>query len=158
MTRLIRKRLPTSRHPVSEFQAHMLADLIEAMQVQACKKFKVSDMGQCSPEQARKFIDLPAYDLFIQGAYACGFMMRDGSSTDPLGEHARRRTGDWATDAADWAADADFPALRNLVHYIVRCERHSYGYGSVVFDTMVSGLLPLVARRLREDSRLYESQ
>lgn len=150
MSKLIRKRLPSSRHPVSEFQAHMLADLIDFLEMQACKKFKVADLRQCLPEQASKFTDLSAYGLFIQGAYACGFVMRDGLATDPLGEHVNR--------PLEWAADADFSALRQLVHCIVRSERHSSGYGSPVFEAMISGLLPAIGHRLRGDPRLYELQ
>jgi hypothetical protein len=121
-----------------------------AWNTQACKKFKVTDLGECLPEQASKFTDLPAYDMFIQGTYACGFVMSDGSSIDPLGEHVNR--------PLEWAADANFYELRRLVHFIVRSERHSFGYGSPVFQAMISGLLPTVAQRLREDSRLYEQQ
>lgn len=69
MPSLIRKGLPSSRHPVGEFQAVMLAELVDALKTQACKKFKVTDLGECLPEQASKFTDLPAYEMFIQGTY-----------------------------------------------------------------------------------------
>jgi len=85
--------------------------------------------------------------LFINGAYACGFVMRDAIPDNPLAE---------STDETDSAVRSlDFMQLRQLVHFLLRHERWSDGYESPVFNALANGLLPAVADKLRNDQSLY---
>ena len=147
-SQLIQKCLPSARTPVHEAQAHFLALLIDDLGQAACKAFKVPSLDRCPDDGAPKFTALPAYDRFVQGAYACGFVMRDGKATHPMGRHAGR--------PMEAVHLIDFPTVRHLIHYILRAERHSFGYGSEIYTAMRSGLLPALADRLRRDSRFYQ--
>ncbi len=140
------KPCPKISH-VNEYQALHLADLIDRLARDACAHFRVADVSRLPTEQHGEFFKLDTYMLFINGAYACGFVMRDAMPDNPLAE---------STDEPDTAVRTlDFMQLRQLVHFLLRHERWSDGYESPVLNALANGLLPAIADKLRNDHSLY---
>ena len=83
---------------------------------------------------------------FINGAYACGFVMRDAKPDNPLSE---------SRQAPDAIRKFDFMRLRQLVHFLLRHESWSDGNESPILNAFASGLLPAIADKLRNDESLY---
>lgn len=75
---------PSKRTPLLEDQAKHLAQLIEHLAKSACTHFGVRDVSELRCDQHEAFCALPAYDMFVVGAYACGFVMRDALPKNPL--------------------------------------------------------------------------
>lgn len=143
----IQKKPCSKRSHVNEYQAHHLADLIDRLARDACAYFKVADVSRLPTEQHGEFFKLDTYMLFINGAYACGFVMRDAMPDNPLAE---------STDEPDTAVRTlDFMQLRQLMHFLLRHERWSDGYVSPVLNALANGLLPAIADKLRSDQSLY---
>ena len=85
--------------------------------------------------------------LFINGAHAYGFVMRDAKPDNPLAE---------SREAAEIAVRSlDFMRLRQLMHFLLRHERWSDGNESPVLNALANGLLPAIADKLRNDQSLY---
>jgi hypothetical protein len=95
-----------------------------------------------------EFFKLEAYRIFIEGAYACGFVCRDLKPDNPL-ESDRERP---VAAIAGWS----FAQLRQYVHYLVRHERWADGFSSPILDALAAGHLQQVADRLETDESLYE--
>jgi hypothetical protein len=93
-----------------------------------------------------EFFKLEAYGVFIEGAYACGFVCRDLKPDNPL-EGERERA---SAVIAGWS----FPEIRQYVHYLVRHERFADGYSSPILESLIAGHLQLVADRLESDDSL----
>lgn len=143
----IQKKPCSKRSHVNEYQAHHLADLIDRLARDACDHFRVADVSRLPTEQHDKFFELDTYKLFINGAYACGFVMRDAKPDNPLAE---------SKEAPEIAVKSlDFMQLRQLVHFLLRHERWSDGYESPVLNALANGSLPAIADKLRNDQSLY---
>lgn len=50
------------------------------------------------------------------------------------------------------------PQLRHYVHALMRTERATYGYGSVVYEAIRTGAVDVLCDRIERGSDLYESQ
>lgn len=144
---LIQRKAASKRTPLLEDQAVHMAQLIEHLGKSACDHFGVRDASDLREDQHEAFCRLPAYDMFIVGAYACGFVMRDGLPKNPLEKIDRR-----PHEAIELV---DLPTLRQLVHFLIRSEHWSLPYASDILNAMINGLLPAIAEKLRRDDRLY---
>ena len=82
----IKKKPCSKRTHVNAYQAHHLADLIDRLACDACAHFKVADVSRLPTDKHNDFFKLDTYMLFINGAYACGFVMRDAMPDNPLAE------------------------------------------------------------------------
>lgn len=144
---LIQRAAPSKRTPLLEDQAKQLAQLIEHLAKSACAHFGVRDVSELRCDQHEAFCELPAYDMFVVGAYACGFVMRDALPKNPLEKIDRR--------PHEAIEQVDLPTLRQVVHYMIRSERWSWPYSSDILNALINGLLPAIAERLRRDDSLY---
>jgi hypothetical protein len=86
-----------------------LADLIDRLGRDACDHFRVSDYSRLPTDKHDDFFKLDTYMLFINGAHACGLVMRDANPDNPLSE-SRQAPG-------EAISKFDFVRLRQLVHF-----------------------------------------
>jgi len=142
----ISRRPPSKRSAVSEHQARHLVQLIRLLERDALSHFRVPAAARLPRERCGEFFKLETYRIFIEGAYACGFVCRDLNPDNPL-ETERAR-------AAEAIAGWTFTELRQYVHYLVRHERWADGYSSPIMDSLVDGHLQRVAERLETDASL----
>lgn len=122
--------------------------LIRLLEREALAHFRVPVASRLPRNRFAEFFKLEAYRIFIEGAYACGFVCRDLRPDNPL-EAERDRP---AEAIATWS----FPELRQYLHYLVRHERFADGYASPILESLVAGHLQQVATRLETDDSLYE--
>ena len=143
------RRKPTSkRAAVNEFQARMLVVLVDTLATAAQGHFGVRDHERLPAERHGEFTALPEYRLFVQGAYACGFVCTDfapGGPTIERGVRVEDEVGSWT-----------FFELRHYVHTLLRSERWADGYSSPIFEALIQGMLQAISRRLANDDALYE--
>lgn len=144
----ISRRAPSRRSRVTQHQARHLVQLIRLLEREALAHFRVPVAARLPRERFGDFFKLESYRVFIEGAYACGFVCGDLEPDNPLeGERDR------PTEAiAGWA----FPQVRQFVHYLVRHERWANGFSSPTFAALADGHLQQVADRLEKDDTLYE--
>jgi len=142
----ISRRPPSKRSAVTQHQARHLVQLIRWLEREALNHFRVPVASRLPKDRHAEFFKLDAYRIFIEGAYACGFVCRDLKPDNPL-EGERDRA---AAVIAGWA----FPELRLYVHYLVRHERWADGYSSPILDSLAAGHLQQVADRLETDDSL----
>lgn len=143
------RRKPTSkRAAVNEFQARMLVMLVEALETASQEHFGVRDHERLPAERHGEFTALPTYRLFVEGAYACGFVCTDfapGGPTIERGVRVEDAVGSWS-----------FLELRHYVHTLLRSERWADGYSSPIFEALRQGVLQAISQRLANDDALYE--
>lgn len=140
-------RSPASRRSVvTQHQARHLVQLIRLLERDALAHFRVPVASRLPTERFAEFFKLEAYRIFIEGAYACGFVCRDLKPDNPLEGRGGR--------AADVIAGWTFPGLRQYVHYLVRHERWADGYSSPILEALAAGHLQQVADRLETDASL----
>ena len=140
--------LPASkRSTINEHQAQHFMQLIEGLGKQACAHFRVPTVNQLSSEAYLEFFNLEYYKLFVTGAYASGFVIRDASPQNPLES--------FAENPETAILQVDFATLRQTVHFILRAERWADGLSSPILDSYINGLLPAIAQRLRVDRTPY---
>ena len=144
----ISRRTFSKRSHVTQHQARHLVQLVRLLERDALTHFRVPVAARLPRERFTDFFKLEAYRVFIEGAYACGFVCHDLKPDNPL-ESERARTTE---TIAGWA----FPQLRQYVHYLVRHERWADGFSSPIFAALADGHLQQVADRLEKDDSLYE--
>jgi hypothetical protein len=105
----IHKNPCSKRSHVNEYQALHLADLIDRLGRDACEHFRVSDYSRLPTDKHNDFFKLDTYMLFINGAYAYGFVMRDIKPDNPLPESSQT--------PGEAISKFDFVRLRQLVHF-----------------------------------------
>jgi len=137
---------PSRRSVVNQHQVRHLVQLVRLLERSALAHFRVPVAARLPRERFAEFFRLEAYSIFIEGAYACGFVCRDLRPDNPL-EGARDR-------AADLIAAWTLPQLRQYVHYLVRHERFAEGYSSPILDSLIAGHLQQLADRLETDASL----
>jgi hypothetical protein len=137
---------PGRRSVVTQHQARHLVQLVRLLEREALNHFRVPVASKLPKDRFADFFRLEAYRIFIEGAYACGFVCRDLKPDNPL-EGERERA---AAVIAGWS----FPQLRQYVHYLVRHERFADGYSSPILESLVAGHLQQVADRLESDASL----
>ena len=137
---------PGKRSVVTQHQARHLVQLVRLLEREALNHFRVPVASKLPKDRFAEFFKLEAYRIFIEGAYACGFVCRDLKPDNPL-EGERERA---AAVIAGWS----FPQLRQFVHYLVRHERFADGYSSPILESLIAGHLQQVAGRLESDDSL----
>lgn len=137
---------PGRRSVVTQHQARHLVQLVRLLEREALNHFRVPVASKLPKDRHAEFFKLEAYRIFIEGAYACGFVCRDLKPDNPL-EGERDRS---AAVIAGWS----FPELRQYVHHLVRHERFADGYSSPILESLVAGHLQQVAGRLESDDSL----
>jgi len=142
----ISRRPPSRRSVVTQHQARHLVQLVRLLEREALRHFRVPVAAKLPRDRFVEFFKLEAYRIFIEGAYACGFVCRDLKPDNPL-EGERERA---AAVIAGWP----FSALRQYVHYLVRHERFADGYSSPILESLIAGHLQQVADRLESDDSL----
>ncbi|PRZ56354.1 hypothetical protein BX589_1014 [Paraburkholderia fungorum] len=144
----IRRKPASKRSAVNEFQARTLALLTETLESAALRHFGVPGRERLHTERHKEFTALPEYRLFVEGAYACGFVCTDFAPGGPTIDSAER-----PEDAVDsWT----FFELRHHVHTLLRAERWADGYSSPIFEALAQGVLSAISGRLVSDDTLYE--
>ena len=144
----ISRKAQSRRSAVTQHQARHLVQLIRWLEREALGHFRVPVAARLPRERYAELFRLEAYRVFIEGAYACGFVCRDLKPDNPL-EAERDRP---AQAIAAWS----FPQLRQYVHYLVKHERWADGFSSPILEALVAGHLQQVADRLESDDSLYE--
>jgi hypothetical protein len=142
----IARNPPSRRSVVTQHQARHLVQLVRLLEREALNHFRVPVAARLPKGRFPEFFKLEAYRIFIEGAYACGFVCRDLKPDNPL-EGERER-------AAEVIAGWSFPQLRQYVHYLVRHERFADGYSSPILESLVAGHLQQVANRLESSDSL----
>ena len=137
---------PGRRSVVTQHQARHLVQLVRLLEREALSHFRVPVAAKLPRDRCAEFFRLEAYRIFIEGAYACGFVCRDLKPDNPL-EGERERA---AAVIGGWS----FAELRQYVHYLVRHERFAEGYSSPILESLVAGHLQQVADRLESDASL----
>ncbi len=146
---LIVRRAPSQRSAINESQAQHLCSLIRFMVQEALAHFEVESVADLAEEDWDAFTELPGYELFTLGAYACGFVCSELRPDADLNAVASR-PGEALRSMA-------LPQIRHYVHTLLRSERAGYGYGSVIYDALRAGALDALCERLQYGSDLYES-
>jgi hypothetical protein len=133
---------------VTQHQARHLVQLIRLLEREALAHYRVPVASRLPRDRHVEFFKLEAYRLFIEGAYACGFVCRDLKPDNPLEterDRPEQAIGRWS-----------FIVLRQYVHYLVRHERWADGFSSPLLESLAAGHLQQVADRLETDESLYE--
>ncbi len=144
----IRRKPASKRSAVNESQARLLAKLINMLEGAVLAHFNLADLERIDLNRFKEIWDLPEYNLFVEGAYACGFVCTDGKSEgdlDMVNSRPREVVASWS-----------FPELRQYVHFLLRSEKWADGYSSPILHAIRSGALQKVADRLESDDSLYE--
>jgi hypothetical protein len=139
----------SSNSTVFEPQARFLATCIRRLERDVVRELGAN--YDPSAGIASRFWDIPAYEIFHDAAYACGFVCDD-------------LTADFPIDVAQarpqlTLGGASFPELRHYLHTLMRAERSNRmdGYFSPVLEAVHSGALGVVAGRLEGDESLYSN-
>lgn len=147
-TARISRQLPSRRSPVNQHQARHLVQLVRLLERDALQHFRVPVVSRLPRDRHVDFFKLESYRVFIEGAYACGFVCADLKPDNPL----ERSRGSEAEAIARWP----FGQLRQYLHYLLRHERWAEGYSSPILESLANGYLQQVADRLEKDDTLYD--
>lgn len=148
-TALIKRRLPSKRSAINEFQATHFCDLCTLLIQRTLEYNGIRDIEKLPTEGWEKFIELQEYNIFTTGVYACGFVCADMNSDVDLNMIQR--------SPADAIRRFNLLQLRHYVHTLMRSERASFGYGSVLYDALRAGVLDELVNRIARDTDLYEN-
>lgn len=146
---LIVRRAASKRSAIYEFQAQHLCSLIRFMVQAALAHCEVESVADLAEEDWEAFTELPEYELFTLGAYACGFVCSDLRPDVDLNAVARR--------PSEELCGMSLPQIRHYVHTLLRAERGTDGYGSFIYEALRAGVLEALCERLQSGSDLYES-
>lgn len=111
--------------------------------------FEVESTTDLQEEGWGAFTELPEYELFTAGTYACGFVCSDLTPDVDLDTVKCR--------PREVLSSMTLPQLRHYVHTLMRSERAGYGYGSVIYEALRAGVIEALCERLERGSDLYES-
>lgn len=145
----IRRKPASKRSAVNESQARFFAKLINMLEGAMLAHFDLADVERIDINRHDEIWNIPEYRLFLDGAYACGFVCTDGKlegDLDQVNTHPTEVINAWS-----------FPELRQYVHFLLRSEKWADGYSSPILHAIRSGALQKVADRLESDDSLYES-
>jgi hypothetical protein len=148
-SKLIHRKPPSKRTPVTEHQARFLATLIDQLESALLVHFEVRSTASMPYERFQEIWKVGEYRRFVDGAYACGFVCRDFKPDFPFesGNHRPEET------IRAWT----FHELRHYIHTLLRAERWADGYSSPILEAVMSGALREVAKRLESDESLYNN-
>lgn len=148
-TALIVRRAASKRSAINEFQARHLCALARYMVQAVVEQSEVDSVDDLPEEGWEAFTNMPEYELFVQGAYACGFVCSDLSPDVDLSAVTSR--------PRETLRVMSLPQLRQYIHTLTRAERAGHGYGSVIHDALRAGVFEVLCERLEYGSDLYES-
>lgn len=148
-TALIVRRAASKRSAINEFQAQHLCALARHMVQAVVEQSEVDSVDDLPEEGWEAFTKMPEYELFVQGAYACGFVCSDLIPDVDLNAVTSR--------PREMLREMSLPQLRHYVHTLMRSERAGHGYGSVIYDALRAGVFDVFCERLEYGSDLYES-
>ena len=148
MNHFIKQSAPSSRDALNNYQREHFCSLIEQLVERALAQFEVRVTSDLPEDGWESFTQTREYLLFLTGAYACGFVCTD-------------LRPDLDLDSVNRSPEVhitrfNLKQLRLYVHTLMRVERANDGFGSVVWDSMRSGALELLLRRLVHDGDLVE--
>lgn len=130
-------RLHSKRTPISEDQAVLMAllmqDLLEAFGADPCM-------------DNQQLHSLPAYQRFILGARACGFVCREESVMCNFNETLEQ--------AVTFSKNANTQEIRLFLHSLLICESWTDGLASPVRLCIKTGAMEVLAKRLKSDDLL----
>jgi hypothetical protein len=145
---LVVRRAPSKRSVVNEFQARHFAELCRLLVKRTLEHFEMESLEGLPDEGWESFTEMPEYGLFTTGVYACGFVCADLKPDADLDAVKQR--------PIEAIQGADLPRLRHYVHTLMRSERASYGYGSVIYEALRAGILEQLSERMDRGADLYE--
>lgn len=148
-SQLIVRRAPGKRSTINEFQTQLLCTLTRHLVRCALDLFDVDSVDKLPADGWKSFSGLAEYNLFIQGAYACGFVCRD---LTPHADLNAVRLG-----PSEALQDTSLPQLRHYIHTLLRAERASDGYGSHIYEAHRAGVFTALCELLEDCSALYEA-
>ena len=145
---LIKRRAASKRAAVNEYQAQHFLRLTNKLREATLQHFGVRSEFGLPEDGWSRFTELPEYEDFVSGAYGCGFVCEDFNPDFPIDDAHRR--------PAEVLREVSLIKLRHYIHCVIRAERHSDGWGSMIYEAMRAGALNTVCERLAPDSSLYE--
>ena len=148
MNHFIKHSAPSSRVALNNYQREHFCSLIEQLVERALAQFEVRDTSDLPEDGWESFTQTREYLLFHTGAYACGFVCADLRPNIDL-DMVNRNPEAHVTSF-------DLKQLRHYAHTLMRVERANDGFGSAVWESMRSGALELLLRRLAHDGDLLE--
>lgn len=148
MTSYIKQSAASSRSAINNFQRQHFCTLLDQLIAGALSQFGVRTTSDLPEDGWERFAESREYQLFIEGAYACGFVCSD------LRPNADLTLANQRPD--EELGRSDLKQLRRYVHTLIRSERVNHGYGSNVWDSTRSGALECLLGRLVNDQSLLE--
>ncbi|NVH77088.1 hypothetical protein FSB08_32370 [Paraburkholderia sp. JPY432] len=137
---------PSRRLPVFNVQVRFVARLIEDLERSITRLFAAPSLERIPLDRFKEVWDLPAYQLFCEGSYACGFVCND---YDDFFDLRAANADPRATLNA-----CSFADLRHYLHTLQRAERWADGYSSPILEALASGSLTVVKDRFLSDETL----
>lgn len=137
----IRRKPASRRSIVNEFQAKLFVKTANQLIARLSRSL---ELQQTTLDQIK---EQPEYALFIDVAYACGFVchdMKPDADLNAVSAQPERFISSW-----------NFPEIRMYIHTLLRAERWADGYSSPICEAISSGALAMVAERIGRDSELY---
>ncbi len=101
---------------------------------------------KCSNISLSQWFELPEYNRFLVGAYACGFVCRDFA---PMSNFE-----DYNSWPRKYLSDCPFKTLRHWLHSLIRSERWAFPYSSPIQEAIRNEILQIVLDRLERDDSL----
>ncbi len=144
--RFLRWKMPSKRQVLTVSQAHFVGTLIQELSDALPLELPLEVLHKIYQEELEAFFELPEYKRLLLGLEACGFVANDGNPNFPL-DMANLRP-------EEHLGTCDLTELRWYLHTLTRAERKCDGYGSPLFQGLLSGTVQLVGRRLIGDERL----
>lgn len=138
----------SKRTPVYEVQALHLAKAIRKLEEACSRQFRPTT--ELSLEEFNRFRNMPEYENLIEATFACGFVCTDYARFFPI-EKAHLKPN-------EVIPMLPFSKLRHYVHTLQRAEKWNSDYSTALWNSVMCGALPLVARRLESDRSLYETK
>lgn len=146
---LIARRAAGKRSAINEHQAQHLLTLARCMTEAAIFQWEVDSVADLPQDGWEAFTDLQEYELFVLGAYACGFVCSDLIPNADMNLITSR--------PHEALREMSLPQIRHFVHTLMRSERAGHGYGSVIYGALRAGVFEALCERLEYGSDLYES-
>ncbi len=148
MKNFFKQSPPSSRSDLNTFQREHFCSLIQLLIEGALGQFQVRVTSDLPEDGWERFTDNREYQLFLTGAYACGFVcsdLRPDVDIDRVNRSPENHVDKF-----------DLKDLRHFVHTMMRSERSNFGFCSAIWESMRSGTLELLMGRLAHDPRLLD--
>lgn len=148
----IRRQWMSKEFPIFEVQAHFIARLIMDLEAACLRVYRLRSIQDvCFRfEMVPMPWDIPEYMRFITGCMACGFVCGDLGVDDWLDLNEIHR------HPVEAIGRLNSGEIRLYIHTLQRAEKWADCYGSPVLESLASGALQAIAKRLFEDESLYE--